>query len=200
MLSDFPQIPVPLPELAILKRLGFNRTLTAIPPEQAEKFRSWMNTAFTACALCGRTRIMNIHARGNDFVELEDGTRWISIRLAKALAPFARVAIFAATAGAKIGQLTCDLLAANNGAAALVYDATASESTDAAAEWLDKFLTRQSRIDYQNNFRFSPGYFDWPLAAQSDIMRLLSLQELNITLTPHFQLSPEKTVTAVKGV
>ncbi|MBP5232325.1 MAG: methionine synthase, partial [Planctomycetes bacterium] len=110
------------------------------------------------------------------------------------------VAVFAVTAGAAVGEAARARIVAGDGAAALVYDATASESVEAAADWLDAFLCRRHGVPARGNHRFSPGYFDWPLAAQASIDRILDFSALGVALTPSFQLSPEKTVTAVKGV
>lgn len=198
--QGFPVVPVALPEMAVLKRLGYNRHLTEVPPAQAARIRGWMGEAFALCAFAGRAAVLAVRARGAGYVELEDGTRWESARLAETLAPFARVAVFAVTAGAAVGAAARAKIAAGDGAAALVYDATASESVEAAADWLDAFLCRRHGVPARGNHRFSPGYFDWPLAAQASIDRILDFSALGVALTPSFQLSPEKTVTAVKGV
>lgn len=198
--ENFPQLPVILPETAILKRLGGNRHLTAIPPAQMRQIRGWMSEAFAACALCARAAVLTIRARGADWVELENGVRWSSARLAETLAPCARAAVFAVTAGAAPGELAARALRENRGAAALVYDATASETVDAAAGWLEQFLRQRHGAAVCARHRFSPGYGGWALSAQADIMETLALAELGITRNDSFQLSPEKTVTAVLGV
>ena len=49
--------------------------------------------------------------------------------------------------------------------------------------------------------RFSPGYGDFPLAAQPGLFRLLGVQKrIGITLTDSLLMIPTKSVTAVIGI
>ena len=48
---------------------------------------------------------------------------------------------------------------------------------------------------------FSPGYGDWPLAAQAQVLALLDApRRLGLTLTAGGMLAPEKSVTALVGL
>lgn len=49
--------------------------------------------------------------------------------------------------------------------------------------------------------RFSPGYGDYPIAVQNDLLRLLDApRKIGLCATPAHLLTPRKSVTAVLGV
>ncbi|MDR1702298.1 MAG: methionine synthase, partial [Sporomusaceae bacterium] len=48
--------------------------------------------------------------------------------------------------------------------------------------------------------RFSPGYGDFELTAQPDILRLANAQEIGLGVTASMMLIPRKSVTAIIGV
>ena len=49
-------------------------------------------------------------------------------------------------------------------------------------------------------WRFSPGYGDWDVHAQPDLLRLTQAETIGISLTESFMLRPRKSVTAVIGL
>ena len=49
-------------------------------------------------------------------------------------------------------------------------------------------------------WRFSPGYGDWPIQAQPEMLRLAKAHEIGISLTSSLMLTPRKSVTAIIGL
>ncbi len=49
-------------------------------------------------------------------------------------------------------------------------------------------------------WRFSPGYGDWDVHAQPDLLRLTQAETIGVSLTESFMLRPRKSVTAVIGL
>ena len=87
-------------------------------------------------------------------------------------------------------------------AAAVVYDATASEMTDAALDWLMDYLNQQLRREGKTLLprRFSAGYADFNLENQRAIYETLQMVKMGVQITPSFILLPEKSVTAISGI
>lgn len=49
-------------------------------------------------------------------------------------------------------------------------------------------------------WRFSPGYGDWPLDSQAEMLRLATASQIGLNLTSSLMLTPRKSVTAIIGL
>jgi 5-methyltetrahydrofolate--homocysteine methyltransferase len=109
-----------------------------------------------------------------------------------------RVIFFAATLGSGADKLirTAEI---TNMAYALVLDALASAMTEEFCDTSENEL----KTLYGGHFtwRYSPGYGDYPIELQPDIIRFLNADKLiGLTATESNILIPRKSVTAVIGV
>lgn len=86
-------------------------------------------------------------------------------------------------------------------AAAMAADALASALAEQAADEAERLLTaRLAGSGLYLTPRYSPGYGDWPLAAQARIAALLDLpKNLGVSVTDSFLMLPRKSVTALLG-
>ena len=83
---------------------------------------------------------------------------------------------------------------------ALVLDAAGS----VAVEELARITNNQIAADImQNGFaftrRFSPGYGDWALSGQKELLSWLGAEQIGIIHTDTFQMIPEKSISAILG-
>ena len=53
---------------------------------------------------------------------------------------------------------------------------------------------------YRMRWRFSPGYGDWPMEQQPEIVRLSHAGEIGVSLSESFMLVPRKSITAIIGL
>ena len=53
---------------------------------------------------------------------------------------------------------------------------------------------------YGMRWRFSPGYGDWPLEQQPELIRVTKCESIGITLSESKMLVPRKSVTAIIGL
>lgn len=85
---------------------------------------------------------------------------------------------------------------------AICFNSAAIALTEAAADRCQSELAALYRRDgYYINARYSPGYGDFPLSQQSEVLRLLNAgPRLGITLTEGDLMLPRKSVTAVLGL
>lgn len=114
------------------------------------------------------------------------------------LANSSRVILFAATLGSGADKVirTAEI---RNMAYALVLDALASAMTEEFCDTSEKEMHDKSGGFF--TWRYSPGYGDYPLDVQSDIIRFLNADKLiGLTVTESNILIPRKSVTAVIGV
>jgi len=86
--------------------------------------------------------------------------------------------------------------------AAVVYDATASEMTDAALDWIMHYINGQLRREGKHLLprRFSAGYADFALENQKAMHQKLQMEKIGVSITPDYILLPEKSVTAISGI
>ena len=76
------------------------------------------------------------------------------------------------------------------------------------AVWLDELCADYCQKEQENLGEgayltppFSPGYGDWPLSAQTQVLALLDApRRLGLTLTAGGMLVPEKSITAIMGI
>ena len=84
---------------------------------------------------------------------------------------------------------------------ALLLDAAATCAVEQTADALEHVLTPKAAAKgYKMHWRYSPGYGDWPLEAQADILPLCRGEKIGIRLTEAKMLSPVKSITAVIGL
>ncbi len=82
---------------------------------------------------------------------------------------------------------------------AVILDAFGSEAAEAAAESLNSIIKREAVHAgfYTFNYRFSPGYADFPLSTNKDFETYLQIEEIGIKVTETYMLLPRKSITAV---
>jgi cobalamin-dependent methionine synthase I len=133
---------------------------------------------------------------------LTGGMSFASTRLASFLGSCPEAVLMGATAGRAIMEAIAEKTRQDNLTAAVVYDATASEMTDAALDWITDYINLQLRRGSRRLLprRFSAGYADLVLENQKKIYEKLELGKIDVTITPDFLLVPEKSVTAITGI
>jgi cobalamin-dependent methionine synthase I len=107
-----------------------------------------------------------------------------------------------ATAGSAIMEAIKEKTRQDDLAAAVVYDATASEMVDAGLDWIMDYLNQHLRREGKTLLprRFSAGYADFNLENQKAIYETLQMKNIGVAITPEFILLPEKSVTAISGI
>jgi cobalamin-dependent methionine synthase I len=107
-----------------------------------------------------------------------------------------------ATAGKPIMDAIGEKTAQGNLTAAVVYDATASEMTDAALDWIMNYVNGRLRREGRRLLprRFSAGYADFSLDNQKAMHKKLQMEKIGVSITPDCILHPEKSVTAIGAI
>lgn len=158
--------------------------------------------------LCGATE-MFLHAGQpramlricHDRDEIDGLLETQEIPLRDILARAQRVALFAATLGARIEHMVDDLFGKGDLALAAMLDALASaaaeKAVDACGDRLARSLVDGGECATAMVMPYSPGYCGWPVQSQETLFSLLRPEPIGITLTASCMMIPRKSVSGV---
>ena len=144
------------------------------------------------------SRIRSITDRS---VEIENGFLIESTKVASLMAGCEQIISFIVTIGPKLEQKRDHFIVQKETSQALLLDACGSEAAEALAESLNISLIRDySKKGFELTKRYSPGYGDWCVSSQKDLLAFLNAGQIGVKLTETFIMSPEKSVSAVIGL
>jgi len=190
------------PREAIYRRLGYRKATTFMTPEQQDETERYIREALDIIHLRGAALRLPIQVQGPDRVMLPDSVTFTSLNLARFLRDSPEILLMGATAGREIMQAIQEDTGGERMTKAVVMDAAASETVDAALDWIMSYFNQALRREGKMlmNTRFSAGYGDLALQNQAVMYRLLGLERLDVSLTETCILIPEKSVTAITGL
>lgn len=190
------------PRDKIYQRLGFSKKTTLISASQLKETENYINEASFFISLKGIFLRHKISYNDGEKIILSKDLIFHSKRLSVFLRDCKEAVLMGATAGDAIMDAIKKKTSQNDLTAAVVYDATASEMTDAALDWLMDYINRILRREgkYLLPRRFSAGYADFNLDNQKTIYERLQMKKIGVKITPSFILVPEKSVTAISGI
>lgn len=186
----------------IYQRLGFKKRTTQISEIQQEETDRFIQEASFIISLKGSLLRLAIKHNDGEKIILDGGLTFTSKKLSAFLHDCRETVFMAATAGSAIMDAIKEKTRQDDLAAAVVYDATASEMTDAGLDWIMDYLNQHLRREGKALLprRFSAGYADFNLENQRAIYDMLQMGKIGVTINPNFILLPEKSVTAISGI
>jgi hypothetical protein len=197
----FDPISIPVPHQSIYHRLGYRQGATRVSPAQEKEIEVFLNEAVELIHLKGAMRRCRIK-KNIDSITLSTGEILRSRHLAAFLKEAEETLLIAATAGKTIVEAIGKNISGGLAAKGAIFDAVASEMTDAALDWIMSYANTQLRREskYLMPKRYSCGYGDFLLENQKRFHELLRLRQLDIEINDACLLVPEKSVTAITGV
>lgn len=199
-IHDVPRIVTPTPVTAILRRLRYHARSTIVSPAQMRDVESVIRTATELCRPCGRYTRVNVVVE-QETVLCEGLAPIKSKSLEKLLTKSSQAAVLGVTVGKEIVERIEMLVKEKQFVEGVIYDAVASEKTEAAMEYLHNYVRQErSRFGQGVTRRYSPGYGDLPLACQQILYDALRMGELGVNLSPRHMLIPEKSTLAIIGI
>ena len=129
----------------------------------------------------------NVVFKGKDIYSHLDGCKYI--------------ALFAITSGIAVESELLRLQKTSM-TDAVIFDACANAYIESGADYVDNLIRQDAKQKgYSANYRYSPGYGDFPIECQRDIINLLKCPKtIGLTVTDSMLMIPHKSVTAVVGV
>jgi len=196
------KIVIDPPRTKIYQRLGFKKRTTQIRVNQQKETDRFIDEAVSIISLQGSLLRTPINKNDGKKIFLAGNLIFDSKKLSSFLSHCKEAALMGATAGNSIMEAIKEKTNQDNLAAAVVYDATASEMTDAGLDWIMDYLNQQVRRERKTLLprRFSAGYADFDLKNQKAIYEILQMEKIGVAITSSFILLPEKSVTAVSGI
>lgn len=190
--------PVP----RIYSRMGFKKKSTTLSSSQKKETDCYIREAASLIFLQGFFHPIPVLQNNGRTVDLTGGLSFTSRKLAAFLGDCREAVLLGATAGQAIMHAIREKTEQGHLTAVVVYDATASEMTDAALDWIMDYINRQLRREGKHLLprRFSAGYADFALSNQKTVYEKLQMEKAGVTLSPDYILCPEKSVTAICGV
>lgn len=112
-----------------------------------------------------------------------------------------RVVALAVTIGPSLEKQVEVLFSQGNYNHALLLDAAGSVAAETTAEYANLSISSQmAKFGFHTIRRFSPGYGDWNLSVQPELLPLTGGAEIGISVTSSSMLTPRKSITALIGV
>lgn len=114
-----------------------------------------------------------------------------------------RVVILAATVGEEIEDTVTRRFEEGHYAESVLLDAAATAAVEQLADGMEKAIERAVTTygqGYKMRWRFSPGYGDWPIEQQPELMRLSGAASIGMSLSSALMLVPRKSITAIIGL
>jgi hypothetical protein len=201
-ISYFNDIFIEAPLARIYRRLGYRKGITDLRQRDQAETDSHIETALSLIRLQGAARRLPVKREGEAAVRLPDGAVFESRHLVKFLGGSDEILLLGTTAGPEIMKAIHQDAAGRNVTRAVVLDAVASETVDAALDWIMARYNQTLRREGKRllTARYSAGYGDLALENQRTIHRLLALDKIGVGMTESCILIPEKSVTAITGI
>jgi hypothetical protein len=198
---QFDSAPIPLK--SVLRRLGYRQGgLDDVDPGIRSILNAEMRRAGSLFTPGGVCRFLQVASRAPDAVGFKNtGFKIRSRQVARLLSAADTVVVFMVTIGPGLEAAMDGLLKAGETTNAFILDAIGSETADALADDLHwkRLGTAAGEHGYSVTPRFSPGYGDWPLTVQTDVMEVCEGGRIGLSLTPSCLMVPQKSVSAVLG-
>ena len=198
----FEYIPSSPSEGMILTRLGYRKTTTVFSEEYKQKLNKIIQEGILMCNTKGIFGRYSIIEKSDKHIKLENELVFEGTGLAKLLSNSTEVVLMASTVGSDITDRIHSEVESGDASFGVILDAVASETADAALDWMVDFINKLIRREGKNltRMRYSPGYGDLPLLNQKKIYDTLGLDKLKIGITERYMLVPEKSVIAIAGI
>jgi len=122
-------------------------------------------------------------------------------KIQKHLAASTKVVLLAATIGEAVEEEITACFKGGKYSYSLLLDAAATTAVEQAADELEKTIRQKIEpMGYDMVWRFSPGYGDWDIRFQPEMIRLSQANQIGISLTESMMLLPRKSITAIIGL
>lgn len=169
-----------------------------------DKTRALVQEAFTELEQAAEPRIIyrifglqTFEENGVRIGDLEIRSR----NLAKNMKGCERAAMLGATLGVKVDFLMKRCSVTGMSKTVVLQACAAAMLEEYLDSWQEEFARVQEKEGYYLRPRFSPGYGDFDIMHQGDILRILeSAKKIGLTMTEGSMLAPTKSVTAVIGL
>ena len=200
VLIPFPDVPIPKGD--VMRRLGYPSAGHDLTGGMDEILNGAMAEAGRRMDIRSSHRILEVASNDGGRIRFKDSDFIIESAMVARLLRNAHFAVcLAATAGIALDRAVSSAMDRGEMTEAFMIDAIGSETVEAAVDELHwKILKeRAGENGLKVTPRFSPGYGDWRLTVQADVVAASGGPLIGIEVTPSSLMIPRKSVTAVLG-
>ncbi|MBN1273779.1 MAG: hypothetical protein JXB26_16045 [Candidatus Aminicenantes bacterium] len=122
-----------------------------------------------------------------------------SRKLVKLFSSCDRAAVFLLTLGKNVDRLIQKTMKKRS-CYGYVLDAAASVAAESMASYLQKYVERRLDEEESLTLRYSPGYCDWPLREQSKIFKILPNEQIGVSMSESYLMTPRKSISGIIGI
>lgn len=185
--------------------------ITPLADNEIRRYAGLKSSDFSPDRIRDAARTVQLLAEGNGSVRYypydsarhtlitDDGSLRLSGNsICRHLSGAREVAVMAVTIGEEVEHAIKEAFDDGEYSRGLLLDAAATTAVEAVADQLNRMIEESAKKrGLTTAFRFSPGYGDWSITVQSDIVRLAEGDRIGIRVTDAAMLLPRKSVTAV---
>jgi len=198
MIEHFPKLPIAVRQEEVYHLLGYKKKSVEIPEKIVKSVDKELNIGRQLLRFRGVYTVFDA-AVGESEVNLSGGLIVKSTKFAAWVAGCNRIYLFVVTAGALFSERTSQLISQENLSTALIADAVGSAAAEACAREANKFIISLEKGNKLTK-RFSPGYGDWDIIGNRELLGLLEADKIGITVNDGGLMQPEKSVSAAIGI
>ncbi len=196
-------IPFEIVEERVLRELRIPRikTLKEMEEQNVAKFIKWaIDTAYTFIDGNGSyITLPLIHDEEKGVYIKEAPTIFEAPSIQKLLKECDYATLLLATIGPNLEDKV-DSIKTDDASGAYYLETVGGWMADYITDKVDAFVEAEIlKWGYGRTMRYSPGYGDWQLEVQQEILPLLKAERLGITLSDSCIMNPRKSVSAVVG-
>jgi hypothetical protein len=145
--------------------------------------------------------VKKIAAIGEDFIELEGGTRFSSGKISKYIKGASHIVVFLVTIGEGIENAASVLTKGKEPLEGYLLDKIGSFAAESLAEAVENKIRKDYLMLRKSvSRRYSPGYCDWPIEEQRVLAKILDFSKIGVSLTESCMMRPKKSISAVVAI
>ena len=195
-INYIPPLPIEIDKRDVIHLLGYRKKSNTVPPELERKIDRELFIGKGLLRFKGillRTAIESDKSK----VILANGFIINSAKFAKRVEGCEAAYFFVVTAGALFSERTGQLIKQGEVSLALLADAVGSAAGEACASAANEYINSLEG-DRVFTKRYSPGYGDWDVRYNRDLLQMLGSEQIGITVNSGGLMQPEKSVSAAR--
>ena len=186
-----------------LRRIGYPSSQKNLPHEINKIFEKMLDLARNLIEPQAVYRILKVQSKDALEITFRETLFVIkSLKVAKMLLESKYVVLFMTTIGPRLESKVTSLFNSGEPTSGFILDAIGSETADEVANTLHRIILNNIAADqgFSITPRFSPGYGDWSLAVQKELLEICNGSQIGIAVNEQSLMIPRKSVSAVVGL
>jgi len=178
-----------------------------VPFNQEDEYTKTLISEYTTIALeicdprAGYAIFEKPEFRNANQMKLEGFEFHLDKMVTASLKKSSHMALFVATAGRKLEELSSKLIKEGHLLEGVIVDILGSEIAEETTRNIHQVIKTEMESRYLNvTNRYSPGYCNWPVSDQHQLFSLLGKNNCGVELTESSLMLPVKSVSGIVGV